>query len=186
VNDNRIEFRDYMAVGLVKHTARDTDVIVAALVSTMGEESAIAERSNQQNKGLINYLMRDRHGSPFEHNSMTFLVNAPIFVARQFMRHRTGWSYNEESGRYRELQPVFYMPSRSRNLVQTGKTGAYVFEPGSPDQYGVLASSFESTCTKAWRCYQRCSNRASPAKWPAWSSRSPRTPRSTPPATPAH
>ncbi|WP_204268146.1 FAD-dependent thymidylate synthase, partial [Escherichia coli] len=68
-----------------------------------------------RDRGLINYLMRDRHGSPFEHNSMTFYVQAPIFVFREFMRHRIA-SYNEESGRYRELRPVFYVPARERNL----------------------------------------------------------------------
>ncbi|GAA3042274.1 hypothetical protein GCM10020000_21500 [Streptomyces olivoverticillatus] len=65
--------------------------------------------------------MRDRHGSPFEHNSMTFFISAPIFVFREFMRHRVGWSYNEESGRYRELEPVFYVPGESRKLVQEGR-----------------------------------------------------------------
>ena len=74
--------------------------------------------------------MRDRHGSPFEHNSMTFYVQAPIFVFREFMRHRIA-SYNEESGRYRELRPVFYVPGPERKLTQIGKPGAYEFVDGN-------------------------------------------------------
>ena len=66
--------------------------------------------------------MRDRHGSPFEHNSMTFYVQAPIFVFREFMRHRIA-SYNEESGRYRELRPVFYVPARIAGSSRSASQG---------------------------------------------------------------
>src|SRR4051812_2594236 len=55
--------------------------------------------------GLIGYLMKHRHGSPFEHNSMTFYVEVPIFVMRELMRHRIGVSFNETSARYRDLEP---------------------------------------------------------------------------------
>ena len=68
---------------------------------------------------------------------MTFYVQAPIFVFREFMRHRIA-SYNEESGRYRELKPVFYVPDANRNLVQVGKPGAYDFLPGTPEQHEAV------------------------------------------------
>lgn len=85
-------FRSDVTVELVKHAASDADVLFAARVSTLGEQS-LEElgKDPERSKGLINYLMRDRHGSPFEHNSMTFLISAPIFVFREFMRHRVGW-----------------------------------------------------------------------------------------------
>ena len=122
-----ITFRSDMTVELVKHAASDADVIWAARVSTKGEQSlADIDADPERSAGLINYLMRDRHGTPFEHSSMTFYVSAPIFVFREFMRHRT-FSYNEESGRYRQLEPVFYLPGPDRRLVQTGKPGAYDF-----------------------------------------------------------
>ena len=107
-----IIFRDDVTVELVKASASDADVIWAARVSTAGELSMdeIGE-DPARSAGLINYLARERHGSPFEHTSMTFFVSAPIFVFREFMRHRIA-SYNEESGRYRELKPVFYIPIR--------------------------------------------------------------------------
>jgi thymidylate synthase (FAD) len=90
--ETAVHFRDDVTVELVKHSAADSDVLWAARVSTAGEQS-LEELSKdpERSKGLINYLMRDRHGSPFEHNSMTFFVSAPIFVFREFMRHRAGW-----------------------------------------------------------------------------------------------
>jgi thymidylate synthase ThyX len=90
--DDRVRFRDDVSVELVKHSASDSDVLWAARVSTAGEQSlAELTKDPERSKGLINFLMRDRHGSPFEHNSMTFFVSAPIFVFREFMRHRVGW-----------------------------------------------------------------------------------------------
>ncbi|MBQ1162945.1 FAD-dependent thymidylate synthase [Streptomyces sp. A73] len=84
--------RSDMTVELVKHSASDTDVLWAARVSTAGEQSLDElKKDPERSKGLINYLMRDRHGSPFEHNSMTFFISAPLFVFREFHRHRVGW-----------------------------------------------------------------------------------------------
>ncbi|TWX34139.1 FAD-dependent thymidylate synthase [Frigoribacterium sp. ACAM 257] len=96
----------------------------------------------------------DRHGSPFEHNSMTFYVQAPIFVFREFMRHRMA-SYNEESGRYRELNPVFYVPAATRNLQQVGKPGAYDFLPGTPEQSELVRAETERTSREAYAAYKR-------------------------------
>jgi thymidylate synthase (FAD) len=148
-----VTFRSDMTVELIKHAASDADVIWAARVSTKGEQSledisADAERS----AGLINYLMRDRHGTPFEHSSMTFYVHAPIFVFREFMRHRT-FSYNEESGRYRKLAPVFYLPGPERQLVQTGKPGAYEFTDGTPEQHALVTSTVKQSCRRAYAAY---------------------------------
>lgn len=147
-----------MTVELVRSNASDADVLFAARVSTQGEqtlESAQADDvDTSRSKGLINYLMRDRHGSPFEHNSMTFYVQAPIFVFREFMRHRIA-SYNEESGRYRQLNPVFYVPGADRNLVQVGKPGAYEFLPGSPEQSELVSSEVTAVATEAFASYQR-------------------------------
>ncbi len=90
-----VTFRSDMTVELVKHAASDADVLWAARVSTKGEQSlAEVEADPGRSAGLINVMMRDRHGTPFEHSSMTFYVRAPIFVFREFMRHRT-FSYNE-------------------------------------------------------------------------------------------
>jgi thymidylate synthase (FAD) len=143
-----------MTVELVRAAAQDADVLFAARVSTKGDQSLEdVDGDAERSQGLINYLMRDRHGSPFEHNSMTFFVSAPIFVFREFMRHRMA-SYNEESGRYRELRPVFYVPGVERRLVQQGKTGSYEFVEGTDEQYAVAVEQTRSACTRAYEAYQ--------------------------------
>jgi thymidylate synthase (FAD) len=129
----------------------DSKICKAARVSTIGAAAAQTDEA----KGLINYLMRNRHGSPFEHGSLSFLVEAPIFVAREFMRHRAGWSYNETSGRYSELNAVFYVPSGSRALVQEGKAGEYTFRKGSHEQFGITRWEHEQTYRTTWDAYRR-------------------------------
>jgi thymidylate synthase (FAD) len=84
---------------------------------------------------------------------MTFFVSAPIFVFREFMRHRIGFSYNEESGRYRQLEPVFYVPGTDRLLVQEGKPGRYVFAPGSPEQHKIAEEATKTACENAYAAY---------------------------------
>lgn len=153
-----IEFRSDVTVELVRSSASDGDVLFAARVSTQGEQTldaaAAGTEATARDRGLINYLMRDRHGSPFEHNSMTFYVQAPIFVFREFMRHRIA-SYNEESGRYRELRPVFYVPASDRNLIQVGKPGAYEFLPGTPEQIALVDETTREASVAAFEAYQR-------------------------------
>ena len=150
------QFRSDVTVELVRSSAHDSDVLFAARVSTQGEQSleGAEAAATDRDKGLINYLMRDRHGSPFEHNSMTFYVQAPIFVFREFMRHRIA-SYNEESGRYRELRPIFYVPAKERNLVQIGKTGHYEFIPGTPEQTELVDTEVRKVCEEAYASYQK-------------------------------
>ncbi|MFI5526576.1 FAD-dependent thymidylate synthase [Streptomyces platensis] len=150
-----VSFRSEVTVELVKHSAADSDVLWAARVSTAGEQSLEElQKDPERSKGLINYLMRDRHGSPFEHNSMTFFVSAPIFVFREFMRHRVGWSYNEESGRYRQLDPVFYVPGESRKLVQQGRPGKYEFVDGTQEQHELTSRVMEDSYRRAYEAYQ--------------------------------
>lgn len=148
-------FRSNMSVELVKASASDADVIWAARVSTAGEQSLEEVGEDPaRSAGLINYLARERHGSPFEHTSMTFFVSAPIFVFREFMRHRIA-SYNEESGRYRELQPVFYVPAPERKLVQVGKVGAYTFIDGTQEQYDITIKAMKESYLFVYERYQR-------------------------------
>lgn len=148
-------FRSDVTVELVRSAAADSDVIWAARVSTAGEQSLEAlQQDPEKSKGLINFLMRDRHGTPFEHNSMTFFISAPIFVFREFHRHRSGWSYNEESGRYRELEPVFYVPAEERKLVQQGRPGRYEFVEGTPEQHRTVTESMEAAYREAYDRYQ--------------------------------
>lgn len=148
-----LAFRSDVTAELVKSSAADADVLFAARVSTKGEQSLSDVGSDaSRSVGLIRYLMRDRHGSPFEHNSMTFYIEAPIFVFREFMRHRV-MSFNEESGRYRQLRPVFYVPGPERKLVQEGKPGAYTFVDGTPEQHKLVVEATEASCRQAYAAY---------------------------------
>lgn len=153
---SEIHFRSDVTVQCIRSAARDADVVLAARVSTLGEQTlaTVGEEAGARDRGLIRYLMRDRHGSPFEHNSFTFYVEAPIFVFRELMRHRVA-SYNEESGRYREMRPVFYVPGEDRKLRQVGKPGAYVFEDGTPEQFDLVVTEMKTQATRAYEGYQR-------------------------------
>lgn len=139
-----------MTVQLIKHSASDNDVAFAARVSTIGQ------RANhlpiEDHTGLINFLMRERHGSPFEHSVMTFYVKAPIFVWREHMRHRVA-SYNEESGRYKVLDPEFYIPAKDRKLLQFGKAGHYEFKDGNENQHYLVNKNFTDVCEQAYKAY---------------------------------
>jgi thymidylate synthase (FAD) len=149
-----VRFRSDVDVELVEVNASDVRVAKAAWVSTKGSR-AEDENNPERLDGLINFLVRDRHGSPFEHTSFTFAIRCPIFVVREFHRHRAGWSYNEESGRYTKLQPEFYVPARDRNLVQTGKPGHYVFGPGDDLQYEIMRLMNVSMSQYAWDAYEK-------------------------------
>lgn len=98
--------------------------------------------------------MKNRHGTSFEHNAMTFYVKAPIAVFREFQRHRIGFSYNEVSGRYKKLDPVFYVPPPERPLVQVGKPGEYKFIPGSDEQYAYALENLRVNFSASWDDYE--------------------------------
>lgn len=140
-------FRSDVVVELIDYCVSDDLVARAARVST-GTDMSSADPS-----GLINYLMRDRHGSPFEHGVMTFRVEAPIFVWREHMRHRMA-NYNEESGRYTQLKPDFYVPGPDRNLIQVGKPGAYDFIPGNEVQYRSMQAAISRMSQNCYAEYQ--------------------------------
>lgn len=140
-----------MTVELIDSMGDDRALAMAAWVST-GADSGNAH-SDERVAGLLNFLMHDRHGTPFEHGAMTFRIECPIFVVREFHRHRVGWSYNEESGRYKQLDPVFYIPADNRPLQQVGKAGAYTFEPGTDTQTFVVNSSITRSSKEAYAEY---------------------------------
>ena len=153
-NDD-FEFTDRLTARLVDWNASDESVVASARVSTQGvrSEQYLATPADES-RGLIGFLMRNRHGTPFEHNYFTFLVEGPIAVFREWHRHRIGWSYNEESGRYKQLRPKFYLPPQWRPLTQVGKPGAYEFTAGDEHQYDLLSTEIRATCAFAYRSYE--------------------------------
>lgn len=139
-------FKTYMNVELIDRLGDDDSIVRAARVSsgTSGSEAA--------DKGLINMLARDRHGSPFEAVILQFKVDVPLFVAREWFRHRIG-SFNEVSGRYKVLEPVFYQPPFDRPLEQIGKPGAYEFRLGTFEQLAEAQAHHEKVAEAAWDSY---------------------------------
>jgi thymidylate synthase (FAD) len=150
-----LTYRSDMTVKLKKSCAEDADVIEAMLVSSEDADVIEAMLEEKTTFGRINFLMANRHGTPFEHTFFKFYMEMPIFVFREFHRHRIGWSYNEMSGRYRELPPTFYIPAQDRNLVQIGKPGHYTFEPlNDPERYEILVSLMQGSHRQAYGAYK--------------------------------
>jgi thymidylate synthase (FAD) len=129
--------------------ASDLAVANGARVSFNLASQELGERE----EGLIRFLMRDRHGSPFEHGYFRFVVKAPIFVVREHHRHRSGHSYNEWSGRYSKMQAEFYVPDFVRS--QVGKPGAYTFEPVPPEVREAARAEIEGAAAQAFEAYER-------------------------------
>lgn len=149
-----MKFTSEIPVTLESVNASDAMVVATARVSTMGDKSASPENA-EEHTGLINFLVKNHHGSPFEHNQFMFKVSAPIFVWREHMRHRIGFSYNEESGRYKQLEAKFYVPGPERNVVQQGKAGHYEFLAGTGYQKNVVRDEIHGAAKASYDSYSR-------------------------------
>lgn len=155
-----MEFTSEITVRLIQQMGGDHMVAAAAKVSTTGDEClTLADPSKAEDcRGLINYLVKQRHGTPFEHGALTFYVHAPIFVWREWHRHRIGFSYNEESGRYKQLDPVFYLPPRDRPMMKVEG-----WKPGRPkflrcddqDVFDALTSNLKASYEFAYQMYEQ-------------------------------
>ena len=127
----------------------DLAVVNAARVSFNSQSDEMTERD----EGLIRFLIRNRHGSPFEHGYFRFLIKAPIAVVREHHRHRAGHSYNEWSGRYSQIEAEFYVPDYVR--AQVGKPGSYTFEAVDEETRAAARAAIEKSGTEAFAEYER-------------------------------
>ncbi len=141
---------DHGFVRLDAAMATDLSVVNAARVSFARRK----EEMDESDEGLIRFLMRDRHGTPFEHNSFRFHIRSPIFVAREWMRHRVG-SFNEFSMRYAKATDEFYVPDADDVRSQVGKPGAYSFEPVSAELAETTREELRAVYDAAYATYQR-------------------------------
>lgn len=147
-----VTFSSDITLKLIRASASDDGVVQAAQVSAKGENKP--ETVPQR---LIEALMAQRHGSPFEHNSFTFFVKAPIFVFREWQRHRIS-SFNEWSGRYSDMLPEFYIPAVDRNLVNIGTKMKPQLVRGDLEQYLTVQEEARKSCVQAWKSYQKMLN----------------------------
>jgi thymidylate synthase (FAD) len=107
-----VRILDHGEVSLIDQMAGDHKVYGSARVST-GKRPEDSSKGEAADTGLIRFLMQNGHGTPFEHAVFQLFVKAPIFVVREWQRHRMA-SYNEQSGRYSEFHPEFYVPDHVR------------------------------------------------------------------------
>ncbi len=149
------EFSSDLTVTLIDSMGSDASVLAAMMVSTQGAKSLdLLGIDPAEAAGKIDFLVRNRHGSPFEHGAMTFFVEAPIAVFREWHRHRIGFSYNEISGRYVKLAPKFYVPPPERPMVQVGKPGHYTYVAGTPEQHAAAVEEIQDSCVSSWESYE--------------------------------
>ena len=150
VPTDAIPVLDHGFVRLDGALASDLSVVNAARVS-FGRRKEVMDESDE---GLIRFLMRDRHGTPFEHNAFRFHVRCPIFVAREWFRHRVG-SFNEFSLRYARATDDFYVPEADDVRSQVGKPGAYSFEPVAAELAEETRQELEAVYAAAYETYER-------------------------------
>lgn len=133
--------------------ADDYSVVNSARVSFAKQSSDLHTDLSGKDKGLIGFLMRERHGTPFEHNAFRFHVKCPLFVAREWFRHRIG-SYNEFSARYSEVPNEFWVPTEDAIRTQVGKPGAYTFEPVSGGIASEVVATIDEQNKRAYGTYK--------------------------------
>ena len=141
---------DHGFVRLDDAMADDLSVANAARVSFARRKDEL----DDSDRGLIGFLLRERHGTPFEHNSFRFHIRCPIFVAREWFRHRIG-SFNEFSMRYAKATDDFYLPAPEDVRSQVGKPGAYSFEPVAPELAERTREELRAVYEASFAAYER-------------------------------
>jgi thymidylate synthase (FAD) len=129
--------------------ATDLSVVNSARVS-YGMRREEVQLSDEK---LISYLMKNKHGTPFEHNMFRFHIKAPIFIFREWQRHRVG-SFNELSARYKELEPEWYVPAAVDVRKRVGRPGHYTYERAKTDEAHKFRSSIDMVCRRAFDTYR--------------------------------
>jgi thymidylate synthase (FAD) len=149
IPETGIPVLDHGFVRLDGALADDLSVVNGARVSFARRK----EEMDESDEGLIRFLMRERHGTPFEHNAFRFHVRCPIFVAREWFRHRVG-SFNEFSMRYARASDEFYVPDAEDVRTQVGKPGAYSFEPVSDELAEQTREKLQEVYDAAYQTYE--------------------------------
>jgi thymidylate synthase (FAD) len=149
--DRFVPVHDHGHVHLEDSMGSDLHIVNNARVSFDQESPEFTDKE----RGLLNFLMRERHGSPWESVVFRFDVKAPIFVVREWQRHRVG-SFNEQSARYSQIPDHYYVPAREYVREQVGKPGAYSFETIEDEVVaGNAIELIDSTQRAAFDAYHR-------------------------------
>jgi thymidylate synthase (FAD) len=145
-----VDVLDHGFVRLDDVMADDLSVVNAARVSFARRR----EEMDEADAGLVRFLLRERHGTPFEHNAFRFHIRCPIFVAREWFRHRIG-SFNEFSMRYAKATEDFYVPAPEDVRTQVGKPGAYSFEAVTDELAERTREELQAVYDQAYAAYER-------------------------------
>jgi thymidylate synthase (FAD) len=116
----KIKIPSFGYVEYMGHFGSDQLIVEAARTSTTGKS-----KGEESDRKLLAYLFRNRHTSPFEQCNIEFRIQMPVFVMRQFVRHRT-FRLNEFSGRYSEFEDAFYTPTQWRSQSSSNKQGSEI------------------------------------------------------------
>lgn len=148
--DPVVRVLDHGLVRLVDHMGSDLSIVRSARVSYDAEWRAGEDEG--KDRKLIGYLLKNRHTSPFEAVQFTFEVKAPIFVFRQWHRHRT-WSFNEVSARYAELPAEFYVPRLEQITGQSTSNKQMRTDTQHPKASAIQGLIYDE-CARAFAVYQ--------------------------------
>lgn len=159
--ENQIEvFPPHGFVRLTDWMGTELDIVNAARVSFHRESEWQVDKDSEKifsltepDAGLIRFLLENKHGTPFEQGFQSMWhIRLPIFVMREWVRHRIGHSVNEESGRYVQMRPDFYCPDFVR--TQAGKPGSYTFEPTEACVAEKTQQIIRANSAYAWASYE--------------------------------
>ena len=145
-SNEKIDVLDKGFIRLVDFMGGDNRVVSSARVSF-----GAVSKGEEQDKRLIKYLLEHAHHTPFEHCYFQFHICCPIFVARQWMRHRWG-SYNEVSARYTQVKDEFYIPSQFRGQDTKNKQGSV---PTSSLDQETLIKLYEDSVEASYAAYNK-------------------------------
>lgn len=150
----KVKYLDYGFVELIDSMGDDNAIADSARMSYSGNISSKGNgKTNSSNEGLIRYLMRARHTSPFEQVELKFHIRLPIFIMRQLVRHRTA-SLNEWSGRYSEMPPEFYVPPIKRMKFQSTSNKQMSGDSIPEDVASIMQGTMEMVNEDAYRAYE--------------------------------
>jgi thymidylate synthase (FAD) len=155
---DKIDVLDKGFIRLVDHMGSDLSIVRNARVSY--DAAWRAGENEGSDKKLINYLYKNKHNTPFESVTFTFEVKAPIFVLRQWHRHRT-WAYNEISGRYRPLTTGAYLPEQDV-ITEQSKDNKQMRTDKVHEDAGLIQSYIKLCNNESQRVYDKLIARGCP------------------------
>ena len=147
-----INIQRHSVVDVIDVWGSDDKIVKSAQVSIKGANDP-DDLTAVKKAGLVKHLAKMRHGVPFEHSGFTFYIQAPITVMRQIVKHRHS-SLSEVSGRYRELENVFYIPPVDRPLENTGTSARPERGEGTDEQFRIMEAAHIVAYEKCWEAYQ--------------------------------